>query len=162
MDRLSIHRWLHSRGYCTTPTRSAPSRFGPSQHVTVVWEACLEGRLDVLQELFYRNQRLQTSTTGSPRAVVTETIDHNYEVIDHNLRTCFEGISPLLISCAKGHLEMTKWLCASGASADLRRCSALTCITPLHAAASNDHLEMVQWLVNTPARSDLQSKSFNV
>ena len=90
-------------------------------------EACVQGDLDVVQELHNGGASVNAGTTEGFRS------------------------SPLHLACLNGHPDLAQWLHSVGASLDPINDAGET---PLHCACWGGHLDVAQWLHSMGASLD--------
>ena len=92
-------------------------------------DACVQGDLDVVQELHNGGASVNAGTTEGFRS------------------------SPLHLACLNGHLDLAQWLHSAGAPLDAIDHG----YTPLHCACSEGCLDVVQWLCSAGADATLET-----
>ena len=95
-------------------------------------EACVQGDLDVVQELHNGGASVNAGTTEGFRS------------------------SPLHLACLNGHLDLAQWLHSVGASLDATDRAGKA---PLHIACSWGHLDVAQWLCSAGADATLKTNA---
>ena len=90
-------------------------------------DACVQGDLDVVQELHNGGASVNAGTTEGFRS------------------------SPLHLACLNGHPDLAQWLHSVGASLDAINDAGET---PLHCACWGGHLDVAQWLHSMGASLD--------
>ena len=152
--------WLELKGFDPGDlTRAVRAVRNPRIVSTAMYEACVQGELDIAKWIYAHGGaetiRTQDNLGQCPMYVACregflDVCKWLFEMgAAEDIRTpdiC--GATPLYTTAWRGHLDVGRWLFAMGAAADATTRTVPTDNFPLLTAVRNGHLHMIKWLVD--------------